>query len=80
HLNTFVELELAFEASIVSLKFFEKKARGSPKPLGESRMALTSSNVPMCQALKEKIKSAIEESSQRVAKRFRDAVLHRPKL
>uniref|UniRef100_M1DN46 Polyprotein protein n=1 Tax=Solanum tuberosum TaxID=4113 RepID=M1DN46_SOLTU len=45
-----------------------------------SRMALTSPNVPMCQALKEKIKSAIEKSSRQVTERFRDAVLHRPKL
>ncbi|WMV24880.1 hypothetical protein MTR67_018265 [Solanum verrucosum] len=34
----------------------------------------------MCQALKDKIKSAIERSSWRVADRFYDAVLDRPKL
>uniref|UniRef100_M1AUA2 Uncharacterized protein n=1 Tax=Solanum tuberosum TaxID=4113 RepID=M1AUA2_SOLTU len=43
-------------------------------------MADVSPNVPVCQALKEKIKSAIERGNRRVAERFRDAVPHRPKL
>ncbi|WMV32583.1 hypothetical protein MTR67_025968, partial [Solanum verrucosum] len=34
----------------------------------------------VCQALKDKINSARERNSRRVAKRFRDAVLDRPKL
>uniref|UniRef100_M1E151 Putative plant transposon protein domain-containing protein n=1 Tax=Solanum tuberosum TaxID=4113 RepID=M1E151_SOLTU len=36
--------------------------------------------VTVCQALKEKIKSAMEWSSQRVTERFRDAVFDHPKL
>uniref|UniRef100_M1D8U9 Uncharacterized protein n=1 Tax=Solanum tuberosum TaxID=4113 RepID=M1D8U9_SOLTU len=43
------------------------------------RMDMISPKAPVCQALKEKIKSAIEWSSRRVAERFRDAVLDRPK-
>uniref|UniRef100_M1DYE3 Uncharacterized protein n=1 Tax=Solanum tuberosum TaxID=4113 RepID=M1DYE3_SOLTU len=43
-------------------------------------MAMISSKVPVCQALKVKIKSAIEKSSRRVAERFCDAVLDLPKL
>ncbi|WMV30594.1 hypothetical protein MTR67_023979 [Solanum verrucosum] len=39
------------------------------------RTAKISPNVPVCQALKKKIKSAIEMSSQRVVERFRDAML-----
>uniref|UniRef100_M1DRA2 Uncharacterized protein n=1 Tax=Solanum tuberosum TaxID=4113 RepID=M1DRA2_SOLTU len=44
------------------------------------RMALVSPNVPVCQALKEKIKSEIERSSRRITDQFRDAVPYRPKL
>uniref|UniRef100_M1DE65 Putative plant transposon protein domain-containing protein n=1 Tax=Solanum tuberosum TaxID=4113 RepID=M1DE65_SOLTU len=40
---------------------------------------MVSPNIPVCQALKKKIKSAIEKSSQRVTEQFRDAVLYRPK-
>uniref|UniRef100_M0ZV68 Polyprotein protein n=1 Tax=Solanum tuberosum TaxID=4113 RepID=M0ZV68_SOLTU len=36
--------------------------------------------IPVCQALKEKIKSARERSSWQISKWFRDAVLDRPKL
>ncbi|WMV57667.1 hypothetical protein MTR67_051052 [Solanum verrucosum] len=42
--------------------------------------ALASPNVPVCEPLKEKFKSAIEKSSQRVTERFRDALPYRPKL
>ncbi|WMV30761.1 hypothetical protein MTR67_024146 [Solanum verrucosum] len=44
------------------------------------RLAMISPKVPVRQALKEKIKWAIERSSRHVAERFRDAVLDRPKL
>uniref|UniRef100_M1DPS0 Uncharacterized protein n=1 Tax=Solanum tuberosum TaxID=4113 RepID=M1DPS0_SOLTU len=43
-------------------------------------MAITSPKVPVCQALKEKVKSARKRSSRRVAKKFCDAVLDCPKL
>ncbi|WMV54947.1 hypothetical protein MTR67_048332 [Solanum verrucosum] len=43
-------------------------------------MALISPNVPVCQALKEKIKSVIKRSSRRVVEQFRDVVPYRPKL
>ncbi|WMV09200.1 hypothetical protein MTR67_002585 [Solanum verrucosum] len=43
-------------------------------------MALVLPNVPVYQALKEKIKSVIESSSPRVAERFRGTVLYCPKL
>ncbi|KAG5579821.1 hypothetical protein H5410_050448 [Solanum commersonii] len=93
HLSTFVELELAFEATIVSLRFFDdakrnKAAERTKKIKHEDRLthwvshqtAMVSPNVPVCQTLKEKIKLAIERSNQRVAERFRDAVPYRPKL
>uniref|UniRef100_M1A2T3 Uncharacterized protein n=1 Tax=Solanum tuberosum TaxID=4113 RepID=M1A2T3_SOLTU len=38
------------------------------------RIALVSPNVPVCQALKEKIKSAIERSSRRIVEQFRDTM------
>uniref|UniRef100_M1DT26 Uncharacterized protein n=1 Tax=Solanum tuberosum TaxID=4113 RepID=M1DT26_SOLTU len=41
---------------------------------------MISPKVPVCQTLKEKIKSAMEWSSWRVSKRFRDVVLDRPKV
>ncbi|KAG5619775.1 hypothetical protein H5410_004993 [Solanum commersonii] len=41
--------------------------------------AMVLPNVLVCQALKEKIKSAIERSSRRVVERFCDAVPYRPK-
>ncbi|WMV25227.1 hypothetical protein MTR67_018612 [Solanum verrucosum] len=44
------------------------------------QMAVIWPKIPVCQALKEKIKSAMEWSSRRVAERFRDAVLDHPKL
>uniref|UniRef100_M1DVC7 Uncharacterized protein n=1 Tax=Solanum tuberosum TaxID=4113 RepID=M1DVC7_SOLTU len=44
------------------------------------RMSITSPKVSVCQALKEKIKSAMEWSSRRVAEWFRDAVFDHPKL
>uniref|UniRef100_M1DUG6 Uncharacterized protein n=1 Tax=Solanum tuberosum TaxID=4113 RepID=M1DUG6_SOLTU len=44
------------------------------------RMAMISPKVQVCQAMKGKIKSAIERSSQQVAEWFRDAVLDCPKL
>uniref|UniRef100_M1D9Z9 Uncharacterized protein n=1 Tax=Solanum tuberosum TaxID=4113 RepID=M1D9Z9_SOLTU len=44
------------------------------------RMAIVLPKVPVCQALKEKLKSAIKKSSQRVGERFRDVVLDQPKL
>uniref|UniRef100_M1D975 Uncharacterized protein n=1 Tax=Solanum tuberosum TaxID=4113 RepID=M1D975_SOLTU len=48
--------------------------------LASRRMTITSPKVPVCQALKDKIKLARERSSQRIAKWFRDAVLDCPKL
>ncbi|KAG5580867.1 hypothetical protein H5410_051494 [Solanum commersonii] len=44
------------------------------------QMAMISPKALVCQALKEKIKSAIERSSRQVTKWFRDAVLDHPKL
>uniref|UniRef100_M1DS29 Uncharacterized protein n=1 Tax=Solanum tuberosum TaxID=4113 RepID=M1DS29_SOLTU len=44
------------------------------------RMATILPKVPVCQTLKEKIKSAIERRSRQVTEWFRDAVLDRPKL
>uniref|UniRef100_M1D840 Polyprotein protein n=1 Tax=Solanum tuberosum TaxID=4113 RepID=M1D840_SOLTU len=44
------------------------------------RMAITSPKVPVCQALKEKIKLVRERSTRRIAESFRDAVLDLPKL
>uniref|UniRef100_M1DF42 Putative plant transposon protein domain-containing protein n=1 Tax=Solanum tuberosum TaxID=4113 RepID=M1DF42_SOLTU len=44
------------------------------------RMAMISPNVPVCQAMKEKIKSAIERNCGRVIERFLDAVSYLPKL
>uniref|UniRef100_M1DFN2 Putative plant transposon protein domain-containing protein n=1 Tax=Solanum tuberosum TaxID=4113 RepID=M1DFN2_SOLTU len=43
-------------------------------------MAMISPKVPVCQALKKKIESAIQKRSGRVTEPFRDAVLDRPKL
>ncbi|KAG5614615.1 hypothetical protein H5410_014439 [Solanum commersonii] len=43
-------------------------------------MALVSLNVPMYQALKEKIKLLIEKSSRQVVEQFRDAMPYRTKL
>ncbi|WMV26377.1 hypothetical protein MTR67_019762 [Solanum verrucosum] len=43
-------------------------------------MALTSPKVPVCSALKEKIKLAMKGSSPRVAEQFREAVLYRPMI
>ncbi|WMV08524.1 hypothetical protein MTR67_001909 [Solanum verrucosum] len=43
-------------------------------------MDWVSPNVPVCQALKEKIKSPIDRSSRRVTEQFRDTVPYRPKL
>uniref|UniRef100_M1DCM7 Uncharacterized protein n=1 Tax=Solanum tuberosum TaxID=4113 RepID=M1DCM7_SOLTU len=44
------------------------------------RTVTISPKVPVCQALKEKIKSAIEKGSRCVVEWFRDAVLDHPKL
>ncbi|WMV13527.1 hypothetical protein MTR67_006912 [Solanum verrucosum] len=44
------------------------------------QMADVSPNVPVCQVLKDKIKSAIERSNRRVIEWFRDAVPYHPKL
>ncbi|KAG5589976.1 hypothetical protein H5410_040490, partial [Solanum commersonii] len=76
HLSTIVELELAFEASIVNLRIFANAKRNKATEKTKKRrpedrlnhwashqMAIVSPNVPMCQALKEKIKSAIKMSS-----------------
>ncbi|KAG5580605.1 hypothetical protein H5410_051232, partial [Solanum commersonii] len=43
-------------------------------------MARMPSKLPVCQALKEKIKLAIERSSRQVAEWFRNAVLDLPKV
>uniref|UniRef100_M1DGB8 Uncharacterized protein n=1 Tax=Solanum tuberosum TaxID=4113 RepID=M1DGB8_SOLTU len=53
---------------------------GNPILLAKEIRRLTELFVPLYQALKAKIKSAIEMSSRRVAEWFRDAVLDRPKL
>ncbi|KAG5631538.1 hypothetical protein H5410_003255 [Solanum commersonii] len=43
-------------------------------------MAMSSPNIPESQALKDKIKLAIERSSRQVIEQFRDAVPYRLKL
>ncbi|KAG5580847.1 hypothetical protein H5410_051474, partial [Solanum commersonii] len=48
--------------------------------LENHRMAITSLKVPLCQAMKEKIKLARERSSRRITKWSHDAVSDRPKL
>lgn len=53
----------------------EKKVWWLPNPLGG-----ISPKVTVCQTLKEKIKSAIEGSSWRVAKQFCGAVVISPKV
>lgn len=47
---------------------------------GDHQMFITSPNVPVCQAMKDKTKLVRERSSRRIAEWFRDAVLDRPKL
>ncbi|WMV50396.1 hypothetical protein MTR67_043781 [Solanum verrucosum] len=58
----------------------EQRKEGMLIAYSTGRVAEWSPKVLVCQALKEKIMSAIERSSRRVAERFRNAVLDRPQL
>ncbi|KAG5584836.1 hypothetical protein H5410_045270 [Solanum commersonii] len=69
HLNTLVELELAFEASIVILRIFDNGELPNGLNLAQS------SSVP---SPKEKIKSVRKGSSWRITEQLREAVLCRP--
>ncbi|KAG5615236.1 hypothetical protein H5410_015060 [Solanum commersonii] len=84
HLSTFVELELAFEASIVSLRLFgngiwiEEQSIDTNLQKGTKR-AERRKKREHCDH-QEEIKLVRERSRRRIAKWFRDAVLDRPKL
>uniref|UniRef100_M1DIF5 Uncharacterized protein n=1 Tax=Solanum tuberosum TaxID=4113 RepID=M1DIF5_SOLTU len=58
----------------------ERRKEGMLIHWASHRMAIISPKVVVCQALKVKLKSAIEMSSRRVAEWFRNAVLDHPKL
>ncbi|KAG5632242.1 hypothetical protein H5410_003959 [Solanum commersonii] len=64
HLNTFVELEIAFAASIVSLRFFDN---GSPNALGESPngLNLVQSSSVLSPEGKDQVGDKREQSTRR---------------